>query len=131
MREIKFRAWHGDHKKMEYPEVQLKADSDSWDGVYGSVCGIINSYFKSSGDRVWMEYIGRKDKNDKEVYEGDVVECYVLTSHKSSRRDAVICIVEFKNGMFYPKPLNGYNFGVNFDNCIILGNIYQNPDFIK
>ena len=54
MREIKFRAWDRVDKKMICPVEK----ETSWD--------LLNKF----GDRV-MQYIWAKDKNWKEIYEGD------------------------------------------------------------
>jgi len=125
-REIKFRAWHGDHMKMELPEKQLSQDIDYWDGVKGSVLGIINSYLKQGSDRIFMQYTGLKDKNGKEIYEGDLIR-----------------LCNNKNGVFEVIFVNSYQGGWNLkektaidtvslgarhpSELEVIGNIYENP----
>lgn len=71
------------------------------------------------------EYTGLKDKNDKMIFEGDIVTMprYGSGKHKS--------VVYFKNGKF---AVNGSNY--NFKdicprNMEVIGNIYDNPELLE
>ena len=61
MREIKFRAFYEFGKEMIY-----------WDEVKNWICLQLN---ENDPDFHLMQYTGLKDKNGKEIYEGDILEC--------------------------------------------------------
>lgn len=74
-----------------------------------------------------MQYTGLKDKNGKEVYEGDITECSL---HGRT-------IVEMRGGQFGivggdPK---GFRSGEAFNyyphNHTVIGNIYENPELLS
>ena len=73
MREIKFRAWHKELRKMDdsirrFPPVEPRW----WDGCYESLLGMSEIIFAPT-DIVWMQFTGLKDKNGTEIYEGDIL----------------------------------------------------------
>ena len=126
MREIKFRAWDKDANKMyvvgrlewlheEISEVQ-RDKSRGWTN------DTISNY-------IIMQYIGLKDKNGKEIYEGDIVD---IDCSKEYQRD-VKGIIKFSYGSFNvvdEKEIH-YSFGEIPDEIFIIGNIHENQEVIK
>jgi len=125
MREIKFRAWNIKKKYMVYTGVpdgsglsyklffkNIKHWSMEKDG---------NSY--ALGTDILMQYTGLKDKNNKEIYEGDIFEAGRLKG-----------VVKFDDGMFLIEVTKGLNSPALWGECRfgeVIGNIYENPELLK
>lgn len=99
MREFKFRAWQREND----PEIPIVPDRE---------------------DCILMQYTGIKDKNGKEIYEGDILKyetgymdsvtyedgCFMTTGNSSC--DYLHCSV----GRYHP---------------VVVGNIYENPELLN
>lgn len=120
-RDIKLQAWSKDHEFMGCVyEINFAVGIVKVETEAGSThtFGIANV--------VLREYAGRKDKNAKDLYEGDIW-----------KRDGYIGIVTFgyaqwsfvkaPNSKVYSYPA----FYSNADSGEIVGNIYENPELIS
>lgn len=136
-REIKFRAWDGKqiHNKLH----SLTTDSDSnftdvliWPedgeltklGCTHEKCNLKEYY----GTIYLMQYTGLKDKNGKEIYEGDILRCT-----KAKRYPLNVMYFDEKEGRWLTKVVglgatqSIINRDVKFE---IIGNIYENPELL-
>lgn len=124
-REIKFRIWDIENKEM------LKVQELDFEPTfYGGRIAIrpdqYNDYFDTE-DMILMQYTGLHDKNEKEIYEGDIVG-----------DNKIKWIVKWnKNRMgfsLYPTTEQLYDeMPINVENKLgfkILGNIYDNPELL-
>ena len=125
-REIKFRAWHKDLKKMfKIGQITLEKGIWNFESNDRDFIGMSIPYQPSF---VLMQYTGLHDKNGKEIYEGDIVRIIVNNNIEK------ICRVEFKNGIF------GVMFSKNKDLTAfphfcnttfeVIGNEYDNPELL-
>lgn len=132
MREIKFRAWDKDVEIMVYSDQQYDRYFFEFDGGklkafgIGEDPGTIHEppqAYSTELDNL-MESTGLKDKNGKEIYEGDIWT-----------RDKTICIVKFLYSgwqLEYNKgPIQYPYFYSNANKGEIIGNITENPELLE
>lgn len=110
MREIKFRAW----------DKQLNAFLDN---IYFLEDTPINPQFVDP-DWTFQQYTGLKDKNHKEIYEGDIFSIPPDRHHEEERN-----VVEYGDGIYL---LEDHGLHLNDWNELgeIIGNIYENPELL-
>lgn len=148
MKENKFRLWDKVTKSMVYPFDTFK---HNWKDYMMNLKG--NVYYKGnySEDFDVMNYVNRKDKNNKEIYEGDIVltgEHYYISD--GSDGHSIDCRIHDGTKDFekYSKDKKIYHvisevkFDPNIDHCgfspftfsnkpiscQVIGNIYENPE---
>jgi len=104
MRELLFRAW------------------DQTNGGGMEYCGLerAGAYHEIMGHHI-MQYTGLKDKNGKEIYEGDILTWQDMVDPQVFKEVRYIC-----NGRSH----NGFNV-CKGDNFKVIGNIYENPGLLK
>jgi len=111
MREIKFRAWDKEREEI-VPVTQL-----FWD-ILGNL--------KTPDSFILMQYTGLKDKNGKEIYEGDICK---FQFKRNQGQD--ISEVRFDAGEF-KFCADGFFYSVGRCSVIeVIGNIYENPELVK
>ena len=128
MREIKFRAWLKYGKEIvDVEEIDFMNEVINYiDNDYeNNEQEIIGAYFENIE---LIQYTGLKDKNNKEIYEGDIVKL---------RANHGIGVIKYSDewGAFvveYIKSRPLAVLGMNYykEDIEILGNIYENPELL-
>ena len=118
MRKIKFRAWDKENEKM------MKVSSLHLENKEISVKE--NGTFHLFRMQDLMQYTGLKDKNGKEIYEGDIV---ILNDAEEESR----CVVKYKYGSYI---LVDGDLRENLSNVEdrfleVIGNIYENKNLLE
>ena len=119
MRDIKFRCWY-DNKMYKVVDIDFAYEKIN---LFGA--DIIN--FK---DGKLMQYTGLKDKNGKEIYEGDVIKGLVI-SLDQKRTFIIIGVVKYKEYGFYLETREGTYAITDFEESEVIGNIYDNPELLE
>ena len=117
MKEIKFRVWDKTSKEMVNINRIDIGDGLCKPTIFGDV------FYDYWNDVELMQYTGIKDKNGKEIYEGDIVEY-----HYPSYDDYFNLKVEYKRCAFFIGDFIIYNKR-NF--IRVIGNIYENPELLN
>jgi uncharacterized phage protein (TIGR01671 family) len=115
MNQIKFRAWHSEAE--EYCE--------------GSTSNMFS--WVDDGQPITLEqFTGLQDKNDVDIYEGDIIEsdCYSGGAWFGRNQPRTKYIVEYNNykGSFSFKVTDSQD---DSNSMKVIGNIHQNPELIK
>jgi uncharacterized phage protein (TIGR01671 family) len=137
MREIKFRAWDTKNNLMSpVGGIDFKDGDKPRALIYQPV--MTNDGVDWDADTVdhieLMQYTGLKDKNGKEIYEGDIIKVW--------GRDDYLETIVFEHGSFVAKDYDqkvGDGTGGSLwqnkkhteEECEVIGNIYENPELLE
>ena len=130
MRPIKFRVWHKEEKRMLYWKNLIEFSK--------TLVTINNANLENLNNFILMQYTGLKDKNSKEIYEGDVVEIQgelIRQQDGSARPIDEISLVKWESKRLTGENLfagfRGLDFGTSNIEIKVIGNIYENKELLK
>lgn len=127
MREIKFRAWEPVNKKMHILQLGLRTQEGHFVLPVGQQN--INGCFSTMNlDAVeLMQYTGIKDRNDKDIYEGDIVRDTFVGEEYIS---VVVFTTDTKPTIFgsgFAGHRGAHREGLS-PRVEVIGNIHENPE---
>ncbi|MAY41695.1 MULTISPECIES: YopX family protein [unclassified Neptuniibacter] len=132
-REIKFRAWDHDLKRMlvvgDMPDLVIGFDGH----IYDKGCKFTSQISTVSSGISLMQYTGLKDKNGAEIYEGDIVLWHFEDG-------SITSVVKWDDQYkpMYLLELQPPHGPVSYEmiNCRcgvyeVIGNIHENPELLE
>ncbi|MEA1997700.1 MAG: YopX family protein [Euryarchaeota archaeon] len=131
MRELKFRAWDVKHEEMFFVDTMAFQTNNDVFRVWKNVTEPEGGLLIDSKNGILMQYMGLKDRNGTDIYEGDIVAKFDLND--PDFRSEVV----FRNGAFgYVHEDQGFiSFAGNShfhwvdrtsQKVEVVGNIYEN-----
>ena len=127
MREIKLRAWCQRLKKYYFNV-----------GTHPSIMQWCEDYKKESPGALIVsplyenyiieQFTGLRDKNGREIYEGDIVSDGMWQSYGCLNGTHE---VKFEDGGFYPFCVPKWECTMDIKGCEIIGTIHENPELLS
>lgn len=132
MREFKFRVWC--KGKSDNPNFNKQKWFDINDIILNKYFPLPHLFNESHDNFVIQQYTGLKDKNDKEIYEGDILEIYLTGPAEVSRPNYGEVVWSNNELRFVLKviiPTGIVEWGFEYTELKVIGNIYENPELLK
>jgi uncharacterized phage protein (TIGR01671 family) len=139
MREIKFKVWHKELKEMFWFDLMWGRSGRGGSG-WISVVRIgeerkddvflgDNTIDVDPNECVFLQYTGKKDNRQKEIYDEDVIRFNFKTSASNHSFIGRVFMDEY---MWCVETTEGEIFSLNrIHNVEIIGNFYENPELLK
>ena len=126
----KFRAWDKEGTRMILPEYLYSIDLLKERVTERTKCNYTFSLHSIPLDKVeLMQSTGLKDKNDKEVFVGDIIKCTRGCPHEVYlEQEYAGTFVGGMPAIYLKGLLSGYAWTGAEE---ILGNIYENPELLE
>ena len=138
MREIKFRAWDTvtkDWVPMGVNHISNLVRIKATKKKKGEF--LIDTFDSVSRRLVLMQYTGLKDKNGKEIYEGDIIKYhYFYFADGSEIEKEHVCSVKYDDSFANFDAMDKEGFAhflgnASDDGIEIIGNIHENPELLQ
>jgi uncharacterized phage protein (TIGR01671 family) len=124
MREIKFRIWDKKTGEMRY---NVSVNSKGMARVCRST-GFALQYDPEYEELPVMQFVGLRDKNGKEIYEGDIVKFFDGSFKEKIIREVYFDTELLEFGVKNSNALFHCQFSDEFE---VIGNIFENPELLE
>ncbi|WP_333880364.1 YopX family protein [Lysinibacillus capsici] len=131
-REIKFRVWLKGHMVYITPDDDYFIDGDGRLVKIEQIENGCNYQGFEDYECLLMQFTGLKDKNGKEIFEGDIVQQNYKDMYNQNQ--AFVGEVVYSDCVYWLK--NGGEYTFLYDEyriyeSIVIGNIYENPELLE
>ena len=123
----RYRAWHNELGRMMLVKTMFFSAGELEELELND--SIMNDYVTAYPDEIeLMQSTGLKDKNGKEIFEGDIVKMA-----KDVYSDLTYYEIVRHRGGAYRLESNqhGCELWLRHTNCEVIGNVYENPKFLE
>jgi len=132
MRALKFKFWNKLARRFQPPSKY----AIQGDGLYVSYDYDMMAWDDPSSfdDSILVpcQYTGLKDKNDKEIYEGDIIQLEGSPISYSIEWDKYQWAINAHGALGYDPDWNIQSFNhCVYERAIVVGNIFENNDLLK
>lgn len=128
---LQFRVWDKKLKEWCFGYGCSKLDDHNLSIKFNG--NLVNSYGgPTNQDRfVIQQFIGMTDKNNKEIFEGDIVSC--ICDNDGANESLVKIVVEIEGFKLTidDEYSGGQDYHVGYSDFSIIGNIFENPELMK
>jgi len=143
MRKIKFRAWDNENSCFYKPtyeaykgnleEILMSPSGDLNMRTFkkGTHIEILNHESNFPDRFILMQYTGLKDKNGKEIYEGDIITTLIKPNRGKDYIETIVVKWDIYEDDEYCNHRSGFDIPDNSELFEIIGNIYKNPELIE
>lgn len=130
-REIKFRAWHKKARKM-FPVIGwMQGDYGPDDSCVYAIDEHGVTVRMADGLVELLQFTGLQDKNERDIYEGDIIEFSIFPEPEQEAkriRDTVV----WKHGCFgLGKRIELLGGMPSYRGIEVIGNVHEHPELLK
>ena len=122
MEKPKFRAWLKNDKEI------IDVDEMNWFNGELDIIGDYITFVRKADEIELMQSTGLKDKNGKEIFEGDIVKMAKDVYSEPTYYE----VVRHRGGAYrLESKQHGCELWLRHTDCEIVGNVYENPELLE